>query len=102
MFPKDPQAQALEKRYRVLKDRASLEDDGDGITPQTAEELRRVSLLLDEKYRLIAEPFVEGTASAGASAVLPRSQATPAAAPAADPMASLRRKAGLVKDTTKP
>jgi hypothetical protein len=84
-FPKDRQAQALEKRYRVLKDRASLEDDGDGITPQTAEELRRVSLLLDEKYKLIAEPFINGEAAADAGAVLPRSQRTPAAAPAAAP-----------------
>jgi len=98
-FPKDRQAQALEKRYRVLKDRASLEDDGDGITPQTAEELRRVSLLLDEKYKLIAEPFVEGTASADAGAVLPRSQKSPAAD---SPRTKSLRFLGLLKEPTKP
>ena len=82
MFPKDPQAQALEKRYRVLKDRASMEEDDNGtMTPETAAELRRVSAMLDDKYKMIAEPFVEGTASAGAGAVLPSSQKSPAAAP---------------------
>jgi len=56
MFPKDPQAQALEKRYRILKDKAAIEDKNMGVTPETEAELLRVFNLLDGKYKAIAEP----------------------------------------------
>lgn len=56
MFPKDPQAQALEKRYRILKDKAAIEDKNMGVTPETEAELLRVFNLLDGKYKMIAEP----------------------------------------------
>lgn len=56
-FPKDRQAQALEKRYRVLKDRARTEESRNGsVSDETEVEMLRVSLLLDEKYKAIAEP----------------------------------------------
>ena len=58
-FPKDRQAQALEKRYRVLKDRARTEESRNGsVSDETEVEMLRVSLLLDEKYKMIAEPPV--------------------------------------------
>lgn len=86
-FPKDRQAQALEKRYRVLKDRARTEESRNGsVSDETEVEMLRVSLLLDEKYKAIAEPpAVTTPVSVNAGAVLPRSQRTPAAAPATAP-----------------
>lgn len=101
-FSRDPQARALESYYRTLKDRAAMEEkdlSGVGITPETAAEIRRVSAMLGDKYKMIAEPPVaEPTAPAPFT---PRSQraAAPAAVaePVIDPMSSLRRKLGLVK-----
>jgi len=87
MFPKDPQAQALEKRYRVLKDRASMEEDDNGtMTPETAAELRRVSAMLDDKYKMIAEP--PAPAAAGAQTPPAAGAQTPPAAGAQTPPAA--------------
>ena len=59
-FSRDPQAAALEKYYQTLKDRASMEAkalDGNGeALPETAAEIQRVSTLLGNKYKMIAEP----------------------------------------------
>ena len=59
-FSSDPQAAALEKYYQTLKDRASMEAkalDGNGeALPETAAEIQRVSTLLGNKYKMIAEP----------------------------------------------
>jgi hypothetical protein len=55
-FSKDPQARALESYYRTLKDRAAMEERDMGTTPETAAEIRRVSSLLGNKYKTIAEP----------------------------------------------
>lgn len=56
----DPQTTALEKYYQTLKDRASIEAkalDGNGeALPETAAEIQRVSTLLGNKYKMIAEP----------------------------------------------
>ena len=58
-FSKDPQARALESYYRVVKDRARVEEDKDGlVSDETAAEIRRVSSLLGDKYKMIAEPPV--------------------------------------------
>lgn len=55
-FSKDPQARALESYYRTLKDRAAMEERDMGTTPETAAEIRRVSSMLGDKYKAIAEP----------------------------------------------
>jgi hypothetical protein len=80
-FSRDPQAAALEKYYQTLKDRASMEAkalDGNGeALPETAAEIQRVSTLLGNKYKMIAEP--------PASPVLTQ---TPPAAGARPPLAA--------------
>ena len=93
-FSRDPQAAALEKYYQTLKDRASMEAlDGNGeALPETAAEIQRVSTLLGNKYKMIAEP--------PASPVL--TQQTPVAQPpppanSAEAKAALLKKYGLLK-----
>lgn len=91
LFSKDPQAQALERYYHTLKDRAAIEaKDLSGLgeaRPETMAEMKRVSELLGSKYRGLAEP-----ATAAPGAAVPATPTTSAAAAAA-----LRRKLGLVK-----
>ena len=95
-FSRDPKAAALEKYYQTLKDRASMEAkalDGNGeALPETAAEIQRVSTLLGNKYKMIAEP--------PASPVL--TQQTPVAQPpppanSAEAKAALLKKYGLLK-----
>lgn len=66
-FSRDPQAAALEKYYQTLKDRASMEAkalDGNGeALPETAAEIQRVSTLLGNKYKMIAEPPASPTST---------------------------------------
>ncbi len=86
LFHKDPQAQALERYYHTLKDRAAIEaKDLGGLgeaKPETMAEMKRISELLGSKYQGLAEP-------ATAAPVVP--------ATSADAAAALRRKLGLVK-----
>lgn len=90
-FSRDPQAAALEKYYQTLKDRASMEAkalDGNGeALPETAAEIQRVSTLLGNKYKMIAEP--------PASPVL--TQQPPPPANSAEAKAALLKKYGLLK-----
>ena len=90
-FSRDPQAAALEKYYQTLKDRASMEAkalDGNGeALPGTAAEIQRVSTLLGNKYKMIAEP--------PASPVL--TQQPPPPANSAEALQALLKKEGLLK-----
>lgn len=87
----DPQVAALEKYYQTLKDRASMEAkalDGDGeALPQTAAEIQRVSTLLGNKYKMIAEPPASPTLT----------QQPPPPANSAEAKAALLKKYGLLK-----
>ncbi len=97
IFHKDPQAQALEKYYHVLKDRATAEtnDLNGGGTPsaETMAELKRVTSVLGDKYRAVAEPpMVPATTPALNTPVIPAAPVT-----SSDAKAALLKKLGLTK-----
>ncbi len=86
LFHKDPEAQALERYYHTLKDRAALEAKDplnlDGPAPETAAEMKRVGEMLGGLYKA-KSPM------ATAPAPLP--------ATSAEAKAALLKKLGLVK-----
>lgn len=90
LFHKDPQAQALERYYHTLRDRAAIEakdmhGSGEAL-PETTAEMARVSKLLGSKYQALAEPVVPGVTIA-----------PPTPTNSAEAKASLLKKLGLVK-----
>lgn len=65
LFGKDPEAQALEKYYSVLKDRAGMEMKdltGNGLpSAETSAEMKRVAQELGDRYKIKAYPGGIGT-----------------------------------------
>jgi hypothetical protein len=98
-FAKDPQARALESYYRVIKDRARVEENRDGdVSEATAAELLRTSALLGDKYKIIAEPPATPAGSTGS----PQLVAPAPTVSAPSPRTSALQFLGLLKKPTKP
>lgn len=94
LFHKDPKAQALEKYYHVLKDRAAAEKASsimEEISPETMAEMKQVTDALGALYKA-KSPLAVAPSAMTPSVVTPSPVAT-----SAEAKASLLKKLGLVK-----
>ena len=108
LFHKDPQAQALEKYYHVLKDRAAAEKASsimEEISPETMLEMKQVTDALGGLYKAKSPlaspdplaPSVVAPSAVAPSAVAPSAVVPSAVTTSAEAKASLLKKLGLVK-----